>query len=156
MAADQVNYVGVNYRICGFAMDIIADLQGTDKLQVAVEAQGISGKNLFFDKYDMALSERGFTFGPPVTEPTPAPTGQGRLMVAQLAPDEFLFMGASAVADIRPAFGSGYTVAQYLRVEIGNYEDGVWKVSSVINGDISRGVSLPASGAMIKVKLIRY
>jgi len=53
-------------------------------------------------------------------------------------------MGASVAIDIRPAYGSGYTAAQYLRVEQGTYEEGVWKASSVTNGDISgRGLSLP-------------
>jgi hypothetical protein len=153
---DLSNNLGVNYRICRPAMEIIADLQGTGKLQVAVEEQGIRGKNLYFDKYDMAI-RFGNPFGTFVTERTSAPTGSGRLMVAQLAPDEFLFMGASVVIDIRPAYGSGYTEAQYLRAEGGTYEGGVWKVSSVINGDIGgSGLFFPADGAMIKVKLTRY
>ena len=94
----------------------------------------------------------------PVSQPTvPEPTGPGRVMVAQLAPNEFLMMGASVAIDIRPAYGSGYTAAQYLRVEQGTYEDGVWKASSVTNGDISgRGLSLPPNGAMLKVRLTRY
>jgi hypothetical protein len=49
----------------------------------------------------------------------------------------------------------GYTAAQYLRAEDGTYEAGVWKASSVRNGDI-RALSLPANGAMMKVKLTRY
>jgi hypothetical protein len=78
-------------------------------------------------------------------------------MVAQLAPDEFLFMGASVSVDIHPAYGSGYTAAQYLRAEEGTYEGGVWKAAAVRNGDISgRGLSLPANGSMMKVKLTRY
>jgi hypothetical protein len=78
-------------------------------------------------------------------------------MVAQLAPDEFLFMGASVSIDIRPAYGSGYTAAQYLRVEEGTYQGGVWKASAVRNGDVGgRGLSLPAAGAMMKIKLTRY
>jgi hypothetical protein len=78
-------------------------------------------------------------------------------MVAQVGPDEFLFMGASVVADVRPAYGSGFTWAQYLRAEMGTFEDGEWKVSSVLKGEISeRGLRLPENGAMIKVKLTRY
>jgi hypothetical protein len=155
---DWVNSVGLDYRICRPAMDIIANLQGTGKLQVAVEEPGIRGMNLHFDQYDMAVRfsvQR--RFAAPVVQPTmPEPAGPGRVMVAQLAPDEFLFMGASVSIDIRPAFGSGYLVAQYLRAEEGTYEGGAWKAERVINGDISgSGLTLPANGAMIRVKLTR-
>jgi len=155
--AEWVETVGLNYRVCGPAMGIIADLQGTGKLQVAVEEQGIRGKNLFFDNYDMAVQfgrrSRYGTTGPE----TPMATGPGRVMVAQLSSDEFLVMGASVSIDIRPAYGSGYTAAQYLRVEEGTYIDGVWKLSAVRNGDMTtRGLSIPSSGAMMKVKLTRY
>ncbi len=160
-AADWVSAVGVDYRVCGPAMNIIADLQGTGKLQVAVEEQGIQGKNLFFDQYDMAVRfggapRPGGAPAAPVSQPAaPGPTGPGRVMVAQLAPDEFLFMGASVSVDIHPAYGSGYTAAQYLRAEEGTYQGGVWKAAAVRNGDI-RALSLPANGAMMKVKLTRY
>ena len=158
--ADWVSAVGVDYRVCGPAMNIIADLQGTGKLQVAVEEQGIQGKNLFFDQYDMAVRFGGMQFGGPPTAPASQPaappaTGPGRVMVAQLAPDEFLFMGASVSVDIHPAYGSGYTAAQYLRAEEGTYQGGVWKAAAVRNGDI-RALSLPANGSMMKVKLTRY
>jgi len=152
-----ISSVGIDYRICGPAMGIISDLQGSGKLQVAVQEQGIKGKNLFFDRYDMAVR-----FGVPSRQSAPTPVipksvGPGRVMVAQLAPDEFLFMGASVMIDIRPEYGSGFTAAMYSRAEIGTYENGVWNMSSVMNGDISgRGLSLPATGAMVKVKLASY
>ena len=161
--ADWVTAVGLDYRVCGPAMDIIAGLQGTGKLQAAVQEPAIQGKNLYFDQYDMAVRfgavprSGGAPAVPPSQPAAPEPTGPGRVMVAQLAPDEFLMMGASVAIDIRPAYGSGYTAAQYLRVEQGTYEEGVWKASSVTNGDISgRGLSLPPNGAMLKVRLTRY
>jgi hypothetical protein len=141
-------------------MEIIAALRGTGKLQAAVEEPGIRGKNLRFDQYDMAIR---FGMEPrvggaiPASQSSTLPLGPGRLMVAQLAPDEFLFMGASALIDIRPAYGSGYATAEYLRAEKGSYENGEWKPSAVINGDIAgSGLFLPATGAVIKVKLVRY
>ena len=153
----QQNEVSVNYQICGPAMNIIADLQGTGKLQATVEEQGIRGKNLFFENYDMAIRFGSNRFFASNNDAEPAPAGPGRLVVAQLGPDEFLFMGASVVVDVRPAYGSGFTWAQYLRAEVGTYEDGKWKVSSVLRGEISeRGLRLPANGAMIKARLTRY
>ncbi len=157
--ADWVSAVGVDYRVCGPAMNIIADLQGTGHLQAAVEEQGIQGKNLFFDQYDMAVRfgivARPGAFAAPAQPASPQATGPGRMMVAQLAPDEFLFMGASVSVIIRPTYGSGYTAAQYLRAEEGTYQGGVWKASAVRNGNIT-ALSLPAAGAMMKVKLTRY
>ena len=115
-AADFVSAVGLDYQLCRPAMEIIAALRGTGKLQAAVEEPGIRGKNLRFDQYDMAIR---FGMEPrvggaiPASQSSTLPLGPGRLMVAQLAPDEFLFMGASALIDIRPAYGSGYATAEY-------------------------------------------
>ena len=64
-------------------------------------------------------------------------------------------MGASVSVIIHPTYGSGYTAAQYLRAEEGTYQGGVWKASAVRNGNIT-ALSLPAAGAMMKVKLTRY
>jgi len=153
---EQRNELSANYRMCASVMDMIADLQGTDKLQVAVQEQGIDGKNLFFEKYDMAIRFGGRSSSSGNSQPSRA-VGPGRVMVIELVPDEFLFIGANVTVNVRPKYGSGYTWAQYLRAENGSYENGIWKTSSVLKGEISQvGLRLPPNGGMIKAKLTRY
>jgi hypothetical protein len=56
--------------------------------------------------------------------------------------------------------GSDYTAAQFLEVEEGVYENGVWKTTDT--GSTSQDdytgptVRLPARGAMMRVKLMKY
>ena len=82
------------------------------------------------------------------------------MLVGELGPDEFLIMGFSAAVDIRPTVGSGFTAAQFLQVEEGVYENGVWKTTNLgrtYQGCYSPpGVSLPAQGSIFRVKLMRY
>jgi hypothetical protein len=88
----------------------------------------------------------------------PAPSA--RVLVGELGPDEFLIMGFNAAVDIRPTVGSGFTAAQFLQVEEGVYENGVWKTTNV--GRTYQGsftppsISLTAQGSIFRVKLMRY
>jgi hypothetical protein len=88
---------------------------------------------------------------------TGPPEPSGRALVGQLGPDEFLIMGFDSDLQFRPAWGSRYTGAQFVEVEEGVYENGVWKRTEIHNGDFSdRGIVLPSRGAMVRAKAIRY
>jgi hypothetical protein len=56
--------------------------------------------------------------------------------------------------------GSDYTAAQLISNEQGVYENGVWKAT--VPGQTAQGdytgpiVTLPESGALVKVKLMKY
>jgi hypothetical protein len=137
------------------ALPVIAELQGTDKLKVAVEEDAITGRMLSFDGYDILVrfhpSARN---APPVTAPA-APSG--RVLVAQLGPDEFLLAGFDAAVDFKPSMGSDFTRTQFLLVEEGTYVNGVWRTTYLRNGNFSiGGVMLSPQGAMVKVKLMKY
>ena len=150
--------IAVGFRLLKPALPVIAELQGTDKLKAAVEEDAITGRMLYFDGYDILVR-----FHPPVRNapPATAPTGpvvpSGRVLVAQLGPDEFLLAGFDAALDFKPPMGSEFTRAQCLLVEEGTYENGVWKTTYLRNGNFSiGGVTLSAQGAMVRVKLMRY
>jgi hypothetical protein len=147
-----------NFRVIGSAVPVIAGLQAAGKLQCAVEEEAIRSSTLKFDNYDILVSFRPSMRASGLV---PASTGpqqpSGRVMVGQLGPDEFLIMGFDAALDFRPAWGSSFTGAQFVQVEEGVYEDGVWKRTEIRNGDFStRGVVLPGTGAMVRVKAVRY
>jgi len=137
------------------ALPVIAQLQGTDKLKVAVEEEAITGRMLSFDGYDVLVR-----FHPPARNAPPATTpaaSPSRVLVAQLGPDEFLLAGFDAAVDFKPSMGLDFTRTQFLLVEEGTYENGVWKRTYLRNGNFSiGGVMLPSQGAMVKVKLMKY
>jgi hypothetical protein len=147
--------LGADYRMVKAAMPAILDLQAAGKLKSAIADDVIRGKNLIFDRYHLLLR---FTPAPGSSPQSPTPAA--RVLVGELGPDEFLIMGFYAAVDIRPTVGSGFTAAQFLQVEEGVYENGVWKTTNI--GRTYQGsytppsVSLPAQGAIFRVKLMRY
>jgi hypothetical protein len=69
-------------------------------------------------------------------------------------------MGFESSVEWRPVQGSSYTAGQLVAVEEGYYENGIWK--RTVTGNTSQGdyagptVSLPAQGALMRVRLMRY
>jgi hypothetical protein len=150
--------IAANFRIIGSATPVIAELQGTGKLKAVVEEDFVRSRTMTFDNYDIfarfrpAVRASGL-----IPSRVGPPQPSGRAMVAQLAPDEFLIMGFDADLEFRPAQGSPFTGAQFVQVEEGVYENGVWKRTEIRNGDFTdRGISLPSQGAMIRAKAVRY
>ena len=143
---------------------VIAELQGTPHLKAAVEETGTGARNLIFGNYDVLVR-----FHPPGWLPA-AMTGEAaaaapsepsaRVLIAELGPDEFLVMGFDSSVEWRPVQGSNYTAGQLLAVEGGYYENGVWKrtaIGETAQGDYSGPtVRLPAQGALMRVRLMRY
>lgn len=138
-------------------------MQGTEKLKAAVEERGTGARNLIFTNYDVMVR-----FHPPGRQaavsagPFPATAAEptGRVLVAELGPDEFLVLGFGSSVEFRPSQGSDYTAAQLLSDEQGLYENGVWKTT--VRGETAQGdytgpiVNLPENGALVKVKLMKY
>ncbi len=143
--------------LLGPAVPFIAEWQGTGKLHAAVEEENLTERLISSSAFDVLVQfgnahpEYGGTFG------TQTPKKSGRVLVAELAPDEFVAIGFDARVDFRPARGRSETNAQFLRAEEGTFVDGVWKTTHVLNGDETFfGIRLPAEGAMLRVKLMAY
>lgn len=156
--------VGADFRLFQSTIPVIAELQGTPRLKTAVEETGIGARNLIFGNYDALVRFRppgrqpAGTIAPPAAAAVSEPSA--RVMVAELSPDEFLVMGFESSVEWRPVQGSDFTAAQFISVEEGSFENGVWK--RTVLGRTSQGdfagptVGLPAQGALIRVKLMRY
>ena len=152
-----------NSRLFKTAIPVIAGAQGTPPLKAAVEETGIGSRILIFSNYDLLVRfhpperQPAGTIGPPAL--TVPAESSARVMVTELNPDEFLVMGFESSVEWRPAQGSDYTAAQFLEVEEGYYENGVWKqtnLGSTSQRDAGPTVRLPAQGALMRVKLMRY
>jgi len=153
--ADRFMDLGADYRLVSAAMPVILDLEASGKLKAAIADDVIRGKNLIFDRYHLLVR---FVAAPAAASQPPTPSA--RVLVGELGPDEFLIMGFNAAVDFRPTVGSGLTAAQFLQVEEGIYDNGVWKTTNIgrtYQGDHTPpSVSLPAQGSIFRVKLMRY
>ena len=156
--------IAADFRLVKSAIPVITELQGTPRLKAAVEEAGIGARNLIFRNYDLLVRFNppgrapAGTIGQPAAGASAEPSA--RAMIAELAPDEFLVMGFDSSVEWRPVQGSDYTAAQFLEVGEGVYENGVWKTTVI--GSTSQGdytgptIRLPAQGALMRVKLMKY
>ena len=81
----------------------------------------------------------------------------GDVLIGQIGPEEFVVAGFDSTVNFRPRFGSAAPRADFVSVEEGAYEDGVWKPRRQLSGDeIFFGVRLPAEGTVVKLKLMKY
>ena len=150
--------MAANFRLLRNAAPVIADLEGTKKLQSAIEEQYIARRLLSFDRYDAMVRfppamGRQLNWGEQRSPTVPS----GRTILAQLQPDEFLILGIDSTIDFRPPATSGHKEARFVEIEEGLYKDGVWTPVKYQPGvsakSPARGLMLPKEGVILHVKL---
>jgi hypothetical protein len=148
----------VNYRLIGPMMRDIARLSFEGKLQTAVdereprEAPPEAGSTadaenprlappdqiLHFGNWDAPIwfrPIRRFEASPTGPPAAPPPPPGGRVLVAQLGDNQFLVTGLFGRVGFLPAGAASKKPWQYLSVEEGSYENGMFKSSRILNGD---------------------
>lgn len=126
----------------------IAQLNLEGKLQTAVEDKGAARQSIHFPSADAVVS-----FGFPQSDgtfPPGTPTLQGRAVLAQLGPLEFLVTGFDAsisftlsAAELQKQPNQQIEI---LRAEEGQYVNGAWQSSRILNGDeTDRGLNFRGS-----------
>ena len=148
-----------NYELLAPMADELAALQFAGKVQTAVEEPGLAQVELSFDRWSAQVS-----FPPAYTES--ADTGglsataalhMGRVLVAQLGPDEFLVAGIDARVNFRLTPPAGEKQAQLVTVEQGTYTGANWQRTRLWNGDeTDAGLNFKAPGSMVRVRLGTY
>jgi len=150
--------VAADYRLLRNALPLIAELQGTKKLQSAIEEEHVGRRLLSFDRYDVQVrfppaTGRQLAWG----EQPPPSVPSGRAMLAQVGPDEFVVLGIDSVIDFRPPATSGHAEARFVQIDEGVYKDGVWtpirSQPEVSVKSPARGLALPKEGTLLRVKL---
>jgi hypothetical protein len=115
----------------------IAQLNLEGKLYTAVEEKGEARQSIHMPTAD-AVASFGFP-QPDGSYPPGTPTLQGRALVAQLNPLEFLVTGFNvSISFTVPAAELQRQPNQQLeilRAEEGQYIDGVWQATRILNGD---------------------
>jgi hypothetical protein len=135
--------------------NILAKLNFEGKLKTVEEVPGAARQEMHFGNIDAIVS---FGFPQRDGEQPPGTKDQsGRALVAQLAPFEFLVTGVDASVSFR--LNSKYAAEQNEQLEIltaeeGEYENGVWKMKRIWNGDqTDRGLNFKATGLSPVVRI---
>lgn len=143
--------IAVDYHLLRDAAAFLIPLRNSGLVRTAVEESGLANVPMVFDTVDMVAR-----FGD-VRDGYGGPRGQGnadlsgRVIAAQVQPDKFLLMGASANLKLAPKLGEKGQV-ELLKVEQGHFENAHWITDRLLNGDETAfGLSLPANGAMLMV-----
>ena len=136
----------------------IAQLNLKGKLQTNVEEPGMQRQTIHFEDVEAVVSY-GFPQHDGEVPPGTA-DGHGRVMVAEIAPLEFLVTGVDASVTFQLTSDYGKTHNEQLeivRAEQGHYESGVWKVERIWNGDqTDRGLNFKSGqNAVVRIRLHR-
>ncbi len=133
-----------SYRVLAPLLPLILRLQYTGRLHAIV--QGEDGPQAIPLGNKLAAVVR---FSEPYTVEGP----RGRGMIIELAPDEFVVVGARFSIDFRELEGPPRD-AEFLDLEEGAFENDLWKPARRLNGD-ELHVTLPAKARILRVRLIR-
>jgi hypothetical protein len=150
---DQFAPTAQNYRLIGPMMRDAARLNFEGKLQAVAEETGTPSQTLHFGAWNATISYGGGRGGRAPAVNTAAPTG--RALVAQLAENQFLVAGYYCRVDFRPTAADKRR--QFMRVDEGTYENGVFKFIRILNGDeTDNGLNLRAEPIALRVSLGVY
>jgi hypothetical protein len=173
--SDEFLAWAMNYRLIGQMQREIARLNFEGKLKAVAEVQPVVTETLPFGDWNAVVSYGARRSGQPVGNAEPT----GRALVAQLKDNQFLVTGFFCRVDFRPVGteqqrksqhivdGIGQTPSalidgkwqhrQFLRVEEGTYENGVFKFLRIWNGDETDwGLNFGAEPVVLRVSVATY
>jgi hypothetical protein len=144
------------YKLLAPMVREIARLNFAGRLKTAVEEKSVPMQSLNFENWQVDVSygvpEFGFGNNPPGN-----PAADGRVLVAELGPDEFLVTGIDARVVFRPSPSANGKQMEYVHVEEGRYENGNWHFIRIWNGDQTDwGLNFKHVPYVLRVKLDRY
>jgi hypothetical protein len=142
-----------NYIVLGAIEEQVARLNLEGKLQTAVEEKGMERQTLHFGDTDAIISF-GFPQGDGARPPGTVDR-QGRALVAQLGPLEYLVTGFDASVSFRlsAAATARNEQIEILRAEEGSYGNGTWQPIRILNGDeTDRGLNF-RGGVRLPVRI---
>jgi hypothetical protein len=165
----------MNYRLVGPMQREIARLNFEGKLQAVAEERGKVSQTLPFGSWNAVVSFGAARNSRAAGNPKPA----GRALVAQLKDNQFLVAGYFCRVDFRPAgteqqrkslhivegtqqnpsalIDSKWQHRQFLRVEEGIYENGVFKLIRIRNGDETDwGLDFSSEPEVLRVSVATY
>ena len=158
---EMPDFFSADYALIGPMQSEIAQLNLDGKLQTAVEDSGMARQQLHFGD---VVATASFGFPQHDGEVPPGTSdSHGRALVAQIEgkSGEYEFLATGFDASVSFTFSPEYAKAhnaqlEILRAEEGSYENGVWKMSRIWNGDqTDRGLQFHAGnhGQVVRIRL---
>jgi hypothetical protein len=140
-----------NYRLLGAMQREIARLNFEGKLQAVAEEKGKVSQTLAFGGWNAVVSYGATRNNRAVGNPEPV----GRMLVAQISDNQFLLAGIHCRVDFTPAEAGKHR--QFLRVEEGTYENGVFHFVRIWNGDETDwGLNFANQPVVLRVSVATY
>ena len=149
----------LNYKLIGPMMREIARLNFEGKLQTAIEEKDEKeehSETLEFGPWKAVVSYGvpQFGFG---NNPKGNPEPVGRALVAQLADNQFLVAGFFCRVDFHVSEAASGKQREFVRVEEGGYQGGVFKPIRIWNGDQTDwGLNFSSAPQVLRVTLGTY
>jgi beta-galactosidase GanA len=141
-----------NYKLIAPMMRDIARLNFEGKLQAVAEEKGKPTQAMPFGGWNANVSYGG---GRGNRAPAGNADTNGRVLVAQLKDNQFLVAGYYCSVDFRPTEANKRR--QFLRVEEGTYDNGVFKFIRVLNGDeTDYGLNFRSEPTVLRVSVATY
>jgi beta-galactosidase GanA len=151
-----IDLFALDYKLIGPMQREIARLNFEGKLQGVEEDPAVHQQSLEFGPWTATVAY-GFKQFDRRREAPGNPEPVGRVLVAQLRPEEFLVTGVSARVDFRPIDTASGKHRAFVKVEEGTYVDGKWKFLRIWNGDqTDYGLNFTTQPQVLKVSLMTY
>lgn len=151
---DALAPFALNYAIASSANSEFAQLSLDGKLQGVSESPTDHRQILDFGAWRATVSYGAPDFGfgkEPVGNPEPI----GGALIGQLGPNEFLVAAIHARVDFTPLDAGKQR--QFVRVEEGRYQNGVWRFLRIWNGDqTDYGLNFTSAPQLLRVTLATY
>jgi beta-galactosidase GanA len=142
--------VALNYKILGPIMREVARLNFEGKLQAVAEEKGEAAQTLDFGNWQAVVSYGVARNGGPKGNSEPI----GRALIAKIGENEFLVTGVFCRVDFKAVSGGQ---RDFLRVEEGGYERGIWHPLYIWNGDETDwGLDFSSAPQVLRVSLGTY
>ena len=146
----------LNYKAAGPMMRDLARLNFEGKLQAVAEEEKTHTQTM-----DLGPWKAEVSYGAPVWGARNTPPGnsqpQGRALVAQIGENLFLVTGFFCRIDFQVSDAESGKQREFLRVEEGTYENGVFKPIRIWNGDQTDwGLNFTSSPVVLRVLLGTY
>jgi beta-galactosidase GanA len=144
-----------NYRLIGPMARELAALSYQGKVWGAGEPENMHEQTLDLGRWKAVVSYGRPQFGVPAATGNAIPSGG--VVIAELAPDEYLITGFHARVNFEPAAALAGRKLQFARVEEGHFDRGQWVFERVWNGDqIDWGLNFTSMPQVLKVRLATY
>ena len=153
LSPETLSAFALDYEAVGPMMREIAALNFKGNVQADAEETDQSKQVFTFGRWEATVSYGQNRYGAAITPPA-NPNPLGRALVAQIGPSEFIVTGAFCRVTFRPSGPLAGRTWQYLRVEEGQYRNGVFRPIRIWNGDqTDYGLNFSSAPQVLRVSL---